>query len=153
SGLIGLLDSNRVDVQNMGIELAQKRLDKLDISDLIDRIIQHPHPNVRKFALQLIEHLLPPGAEALEKLRGFCKTGIFDYYPHRVLKHGIIKLLERRGMQDQKQAEIAAAILSDFLHLEGRSDFEDVLEALVRIKLAFPTVAMPVQLPQEIPHA
>lgn len=154
NGLIGMIDSNRVDVQNMGIELARKHLERYDVSDLISRLIQHPHPNVRKYALQLIERHLPPGAEALEKLKGFCRTGIFDYYPHRALKQGIIRLLGRRGTEDAKQAEVASSILTEFLHLKGRADFEEVLEALVRIKLAHPQAVPSVTLPQtEASHA
>ncbi|MBY0522112.1 MAG: HEAT repeat domain-containing protein [Gemmataceae bacterium] len=139
-GLLGLLDSNRVDVQNVGRELALAHFPELQGDELTRRVTQHPHPNMRRFALDLVEKHLPAGAEALEPLARFCRTVLFDLWPDRALKRRVIDFLLKRGLEDEAQAEIAASLLGDFVRIEGRGDFERALEALVRLKLAHPGI-------------
>jgi hypothetical protein len=43
-------------------------------------------------------------------------------------------------MEDEKQAAVVSAVLGDLVRVQGRTDFENALEALVRIKLAYPEV-------------
>ncbi len=51
--LMGLLDSNRTDVQDVGRELVKKQIARLKPRELLTRLIEHPHPNMRRFALDL----------------------------------------------------------------------------------------------------
>ncbi|MBL8798643.1 MAG: hypothetical protein JNM56_32410 [Planctomycetia bacterium] len=139
-GLLGLLDSNRVDVQDMGQELARQHLACLPTADLAERLTQHPHPHMRAFALQLVEQHLPTGHEPLARLRRFFRTAFLDLRPRRAIKRRMVDFLLQRGLQDTRQAEAAALILGDVLRLHGRADAERALEALVRLKLAFPEI-------------
>jgi hypothetical protein len=139
-GLLGLLDSNRVDVQDLGKELVRKNLDHLHADEMVFRLAQHPHPNMRHFVLDLVEKHLPGGAGSLAQLGRFFRAAIFDSWPQRAVKHRVIDVLQRRGLQDASQAAVAAGILGDAVHLHGRADSERALEALVRIKLAYPEV-------------
>jgi hypothetical protein len=65
----------------------------------------------------------------------------------------VIDFLAARGLADEGQAEVAARILSDYVHTKGRADFERVMEALVRIGLEHPSVssAVRVLVPTEAP--
>jgi hypothetical protein len=145
-GLMGLLDSNRVDVQNVGQELVQKHFAELDAKDLVFRLVQHPHPNMRRFALDLAVNHLPDGAGPLANLTGFFRAALFDLWPERRVKHGVIDFLTARGLRDEQQAEVAASILGDVVRVQGRADFERALEGLVRLKLAYPQVQASVSL-------
>lgn len=145
-GLMGLLDSNRIDVQELGKELARKHLQELPADELVNRLMEHPHPNMRPFALDLAEKYLPESGALLEKVKPFCRAALLDVWPNRKVKQQAIKLLEARGVEDRQQAEVAAAILGDLVRLQGKSDFERTLEALVRIKLAHPEVQTTVEL-------
>jgi hypothetical protein len=145
-GLVGLLDSNRVEVQNAGIDLARRQFRTLPGEELVNRLTQHPHPNMRRFALELVREHLPPGHKPLGELKGFCRAALFDLTPDVRVKRQILAFLTRRGIQDVKQAEIVAAILGDVVRVQGRRDFERALEALVRIKMAFPEIETTVAL-------
>jgi hypothetical protein len=141
-----LLDSNRVDVQDFGQELVRQHFDRLKIDELLFRLAQHPHPNMRAFVLELIENHLPPGHEALARLQRFFRSAVFDLWPQRQIKQQVIDLLLARGLEDAQQAAVAAGVLGDVARLQGRADFERSLEALVRLKLAYPEMESAVKL-------
>jgi hypothetical protein len=145
-GLVGLLDSNLVDVQGLGRELVLRHFAELPAAELVARLVQHPHPNMRRFALDLVVEHLPPGAAALAGLESFFRTALFDLWPQRRVKQRVVAFLLSRGLQDERQAEVAAGILRDVVRVQGRADFENALEALVRLQLAYPRLEGPVSL-------
>jgi hypothetical protein len=139
-GIMGLLDSNREDVQEFGRELTQQHFGELPVEELVFRLVQHPHPGMRRFALELVVHHLPAGDGPLMKLKEFCRAALFDLWPSRKVKRGVVEFLTSRGLSDAAQAGVVSAILGDVVRVQGRADFENALEALVRIKMAFPEV-------------
>lgn len=145
-GLLGLLDSTRAAVQDVGKALTLKHLPQLSAAELIRRLCEHPHPNMRPFALELAVQYLPQSRESLAQLRGFCRSALFDLWPDRAVKHLVIDFLAARAVEDAAQAEVAAAILGDVVRVQGRDDFERALQALVRIRLAHPELPSTVQL-------
>jgi hypothetical protein len=146
-GVCGLLDSNREEVQEVGRELVQKHFDKLDPVELTNRLVQHPHPGMRNFALDLVVNHLPEGPQPLSGLRGFFRAALFDLWPQRQVKRRVINFLFQRGQRDEQQAAVVAAILGDVVRVQGRADFEQSLYALVRLKLAYPQLEATVNLP------
>ncbi len=148
-GLMGLLDSSQVEVQNLGQELVPLRLAFLPADELVYRLVQHPHPNMRRFALEMALRHLPEGANPLARLEHFFRAALFDLWPDRLLKQRVLDFLARRGLADEYQAAVAARILAEVVRVQGRGDFERALEALVRLKLAYPQVAAPITLKME----
>ena len=146
-GVMGLLDSNRVDVQDLGKELVSRNIGKLPSEDLVRRLTEHPHPNMHQFALDLAVEHLPKSRESLLQLKGFCRAALLNLWPSKKVKHLAIDLLAKRGVEDTEQGEVAAAILGDIVRMQGRRDFENALEALVRIKLAHPDLSTTVEIP------
>jgi hypothetical protein len=144
--LLGMLDSNREDVQNTAIDLARKYADRLDAGELVDRLIEHPHVNMRRFALELVTRHLPDGEAALAKVERFCRAILLDVWPRRREKDDVIALLTARGLRDEGQARVAARVLSEGLRMSARFDFDAALAGLVRIKLAYPAVEADVRL-------
>ena len=41
---------------------------------LVFRLVEHPHPNMRRFALDLVTKHLPPGTDPLARLKEFCRA-------------------------------------------------------------------------------
>jgi hypothetical protein len=142
--LMGLLDSNRPDVQDFARDLVRRRRARLSPRVLVARLAEHPHPNMRRFALDMVVQYLPDGAEALAGIEWFLRAAILDLRPDRLVKRRIIDFLLRRGLQDPYQAEVAARILGEFARMDVRADFEHALEALVRLSLAYPGLKSPV---------
>ena len=113
---------------------------ELPVEELVFRLVQHPHPGMRRFALELVVHHLPAGDGPLLRLKEFCRAALFDLWPSRKVKRGVVEFLTSRGLSDAAQAGVVSAILGDVVRVQGRADFENALEALVRIKMAFPDV-------------
>jgi hypothetical protein len=147
AALSGMLDSNRPDVQNTGIELARLHFHELDPGQLADRLVEHPHVNMRAFALELVTGYLPDGADPLARVERFCRTVLLDTWPQRRTKDGIVSFLATRGLRDEQQARIAVRTLNEALRLSARCDFDHALEALTRIRLAWPQIETAVRLP------
>lgn len=147
--LTGLLDSNQIEVQELGKELAMRGLASLPVQELVGRLVQHPHPNMRRFALDLVVQHLPDNAAELASLDQFFRGALFDLWPERVVKQRVLDFLIERGLRAEGQARVVVPILTDVVRMQGRADFEHALEGLVRIKLAFPEVASPVTLQEE----
>jgi hypothetical protein len=148
-GIIGLIDSNRPDVQEVGCGLVRQHFAVLPADELIFRLTQHPHPALRRFTIDLVMGHLPPGAEALEKVIDFCRKALLDLWPDRRVKRCVLDFLGKRGLEDARQAAVAARVLGEMVRLQGRADFERALEALVRIQLAYPEVGTDLRLRQE----
>ncbi len=153
AGVGGLLDSNRPDVQDLGVELARRHLGQLDPVALAGRLAEHPSPHARPFALELVTGHLPPGPAALAAVARFCRTVLLDTRPiaPRAPRRAVIAILLARGLADAEQAAIALDLLGEAVRFAGRADFERALDAVVRLKLAHPqldaagvTVGLPV---------
>lgn len=149
SGVIGLCDSNRVDVQNVGKELVLQHIDDgvqgkeggFPAEDVLLRLVQHPHPNMRSFALDLAVKYLGKGAGELTRIEPLCRAILFDLWPSRGAKQKVLDFVARRGLEDEDQAKQSTKLLSDYIGTQGRSDFERVMEGLVRIQLEYPGIA------------
>jgi len=142
--LMGLLDSNRTDVQDAGRDLVKRHFGVLDPRVLVRRLVEHPHPNMRRFALDLVVEYLPDGADPLAHLGLFFRAALLDLKPDRLVKRRVIDFLLRRGLRDPYQAEVAAGLLGEFARMDVRADFEHALEAIVRLNLAYPGLKSPV---------
>ena len=136
--LLGLLDSNRPDVQRFGQDLAEKHLATTDPGLLANRMTEHSHPNMRRFAQRMVEEYLPDSAIALEAIAEFFRKGLLETWPDRKTKTRMLEFLARRGEHDRGQAVIAMKILSAVLRTQTQIDFELALAAVTRLKLAHP---------------
>ena len=146
AGLVGLCDSNRVEVQDLGKELVVRHLAELDPEALLFQLAEHPHRNMRRFAMDLIERHLPAGAGSLRRLRSFFRAVLLDLWPEREMKNRVLAFLRARGMADAEQAASVVDILEGFARTRTRADFERTLELLAQLSLAHPSLASPVEL-------
>jgi len=113
---------------------------------VIGRLVQHPAPSMRPFTIDLVLRHLGPGAAALTQVQDFCRAAMFDLWPDRRVKRGVIDLLRERGLQDAEQGAVAARLLGEMVRVRGRADFERAMEALVRIQIAWPEVQTSIRL-------
>jgi hypothetical protein len=95
---------------------------------------------MRRFALGLVMDYLREGFVQLARHEDFFRTLLFELWPSRTVKRKLVAFLAERGQRDELQAEVAARLLSEFVKTRGVEDRDNALEALVRIKLAFPAV-------------
>jgi hypothetical protein len=145
-GLMGLLDSTRLDVQEAGRALVHQRAAELPLGELASRLAQHPDPGMRRFAIEVIAQHYPTGEQDLAALKSFARAALLDVRPNRKVKRQVIDFLTARGLRSHSEAEVVAAVLGDLIRLQGKTDFENALEALVRLKLAYPELQTTVSL-------
>lgn len=138
--LIGFCDSNRVDVQDLGRDLVTRHFAELDPQDLIKRLSQHPHRNVRRWAVELTVKHLKDGYVPLAGLEELFRTVLLDVSPDRDAKRAVLAFLAARGLCDERQAEVACRLLGELVRSKTKDDFERALAALAKIKVAFPSV-------------
>lgn len=132
-GLIGLCDSNDADVELLGRELVSQHFEALDPEQVLYRLSEHPRRTMQRFALGLIETHLRPGLVPISRLESYFRAVLFDTWPSRPLKFGVLDFLAERGAKDVGQAEFAVQLLSDVLHTQTRGDFERVVETMTRL--------------------
>jgi hypothetical protein len=150
-GIIGLCDSTRRDVRALGRELAAAHMNDLDADAVLFRLAEHPDRDMKLFALELVRAHLRPGFVPLARIESFCRACLLDARPVRELKYGLVDLLGERGAADERQGELAAAILDSFVRSATKEDFERVAAALARIQLAHPAVHSSLALRSEAP--
>ncbi len=124
-------------------KLVKRNFARLKPRLLVARLVEHPHPNMRRFALDLAVEYLPDGGDALAAIEWFLRAAMLDLRPDRLVKRRVIDFLLKRGLRDSYQAEVASRILGEFARMDVRDDFEHALEALARIGLAYPGLKSP----------
>jgi hypothetical protein len=151
AGLVAMMDSNRAELQSAGRDRTLRVLPTLDgpaLAELVDRLIEHPAPRMRAFALELMTERAPAVVPGLEKLRGFCRRVLLDTWPSRRAKRRVLELVTCRGATSPAEAAVAIGLLEEAVRLQTVEDFERALEGLVRLRMAFPSLPNPVTLPE-----
>jgi hypothetical protein len=141
AGIVGLCDSNRVEVQNLGRDLVRQHFQHLDPGRLVSRLVEHPHANMQSFIMDLIEAHLRPGADALAGVQPFLRSVLLSLQPSCQLKQRAVDFLTRRGEADADEAALATGLLGEVIRRQGRADFEQALVALSHLSVAWPELA------------
>lgn len=136
--LVALCDSNHAQVQVFARDWIRAHLQQLDATWLLQHLIEHPHPLMRGFALELLEQHLQPGAMALREVLEFLRSSLLTPRLPRPARNRLLRLLECRGLLDAQQGALALEVLGVALRSAVRSDLEPVLLAASRIQLAWP---------------
>ena len=141
--LLGLADATHTDVQDLAKELIGRRIAELPAQELLQKLLEHPHRNMRRYVLDLLVAHLKEGFVALASTEELFRTIFLDVSPDRSIKRDAIAFLKKRGMADEHQAEISVRLLVEVVKSKTIFDFELALEALTQIKFAFLTDESP----------
>jgi len=141
----GLCDSNREDVQNYGKDRMSDLLPEMDAGELLSRLAEHPHRNMRSYALELILKHLLAGAMPLEPVLPLFRALFLDMHPSAAEKAKAIEFLVQRGCADEQQAALAARLLGELVRSGVRRDAEAAVVGLTRLTLQFPELPSPVR--------
>lgn len=139
-GLVGLCDSSDAGVEALGRELVRRHMETLDAEAMLFRLSEHPSRAMQAFVLELLEAHLREGYVPLSRLEAYFRAVLFDVWPSRPLKWGVLALLEARGFADERQAAFATGLLSAVLRTRTRGDFDRIAGALARLQVAFPAL-------------
>lgn len=145
-GLIGLCDSSDPEVEALGRDLVVKHFEELDPEEVLYRLSEHPSRRMQLFALGLMQTHLRPGYIPLARLEAYFCAVLYDVWPTRRLKHGVLALLLERGRADERQGELVAAILGPLLRTHTAHDFDRVASVLAQVQALHPSVTSDLKL-------
>lgn len=152
-GIIGLCDSNDPDVEELGRELVVKHFESLNAEEVLFRLSEHPSQKMRLFALGLMHVHLRGGYVPLARLERYFRAVLFDAWPSRRLKYGVVELLLRRGMNDENQGAFAAKLFDEILRTNTKGDFDRVAFALACLQVKFPSIETELKMQTSQPEA
>jgi hypothetical protein len=146
--VIAIFDSTWPAVQNVARRLVEARFKAseggdVDVHELLARLAQHPHKNLRAFVVDLAVAHLKPGYVRLAKLEGLARRVLFDTRPDVALRKQLIAFLRARGEKDEAQAELVAQLLGEIVRTRTHDAKDDALAALVALRLAWPSAVLP----------
>ena len=141
----GLCDSNREDVQSYGKSRMSALLPQMDAGELLGRLSEHPHRNMRSYALELILKHLLEGAMPLEPVLPLFRALFFDMHPSAAEKSKAIDFLVQRGMLEVEQAVLSARLLGELVRSGVRRDADAAVVGLTRLSLQFPELESPLK--------
>lgn len=143
--IYGLLDTSRLEIQQLVKELVHQHADSLDFKELMLRGSEHPDLAAQEMVLEWAE-VVTWDPETVEKMELFFRTVLLRVHRGRKAKQKALSLLLRLGEQNLAFAEIVVSILADVVRNQGVKDFETILAALTRIQLRFPTCSTPIEI-------
>jgi len=138
-----IVDSSREELQGLGRELLMRARDRWDPAQVVPRLLEHPQPGMRPFTLTLAEAYVTGEVARLPAAPAFFRAVLLDLQPRRAVKQQAIALLLASGLRGIEEARDAAHVLGAMLHTKIRFDFEDAMEALAYLQLAFPELSSP----------
>jgi hypothetical protein len=141
--ILGVVDSRHPEAQGLGREALERTRDRWDPAVVVPRLLEHPHPAMRPFALDMAEQHLLGGLAGQAAAPGFFRAVLLDLKPSRAAKQKAIALLLENGSRSLEQARLAGAVLGDLLRSKTRRDFDDALEALAELRLLYPELDVP----------
>ncbi|MDP2341688.1 MAG: hypothetical protein Q8O67_12085 [Deltaproteobacteria bacterium] len=146
---MAILDATHPAVQDVGKKLLGRRLvdedtvGALDVHELLGRLAQHPHRNIRAFVVDLAVERLKPGYVRLAKLESLARSALFDVRPDRALRRRLIAFLQLRGLQDEAQAELVCGLLADVIRSRTHEVRDDAAAAIAVLASTWSELQLP----------
>jgi len=138
-----IVDSSREELQGLGRELLMQTRDRWNPAQVVPRLLEHPQPGMRPFTLTLAEAYVTGEVARVPAAPAFFRAVLLDLQPRRAVKQQAISLLVASGLRSIDEARAAAHVLSAMLRTRIQFDFEDAMEALAHLQLAFPELSSP----------
>jgi hypothetical protein len=139
------LDTARRDIRALAMELIDRHLTRLDLTELMMRASESPYLEVQEFALALGDQLTWT-AQRMTELELFFRTVFFRVHQGRRAKNMAFALLERLALEKQECAEAMVPLLNDMVRNFGRQDFERIVHLLTQIQMRYPHIQTPLTL-------
>lgn len=148
--IVRLCDSNQTPVQQFARGWVGANLSRLDVAELLLKLIEHPHKTMQAFALELIERYLPLGLDYFARVQSFLRLCLRRPRMPRAAKDRLLAFAKNRAT-DAAHAALSIALFDDSLRSATRADAEPILVALTQLRLRFPEIASDWQL-LELPN-
>ena len=149
--LIAICDSVRDETQKFGRDLLLHYFKAENGVEYLIRLSEHPSVQMQFFATGYLETYAAGSPERLERLAPYFVRVLSLVNRARASKNRVLRFLESEALKSEAAARIAAEILARQSATIAVGDRAAMIETMLRIRRAFPAVAMPIQIkPAEV---
>lgn len=142
--LIAICDSIRPDVQRFGRELITRYFSEEDGHTYLIRLSEHPGEALQLFATNYLEGYAAGQPERIRELEPYFVTVLSGINKGRIAKQRCIGFLRREALAHRDSAVVAARIFARQSATMAVGDRSRMIEAMVQIRRAHPTIEMPI---------
>jgi hypothetical protein len=143
--LISIVDSVRSDVQQFGRELINRYFGDEDGPEYLEKLSQHPEPNVELFVTNYLERYASENYERLVMLKPYFMRVLCRVNLGRTSRDRVIHFLRVEAHRNEEAAKLAADIFGWLSATQLVMDKATYLEAMLDIQERFPNVEMPLK--------
>jgi predicted DNA-binding WGR domain protein len=152
--LVSVCDSVRPEVQAFGRKLITRFFAEADGQEYLLKLSEHPTATLQTFATNYLERFAADSPERLKELRHYFLSVLSRVNKARVAKNRVLAFLTAEAQKSEEAARIVAEILTRQSATLAISDKAATIEAMLKIKSAYPHIALPIQVNQpEVRHA
>lgn len=144
--LVAICDSVRPDVQQFGRELITRYFRDQDGITYLTRLSEHPSEALQLFATNYLEAHAAGDPERIRALEPYFVTVLSRVNRARVAKQRCIAFLRREALASEAVAHVAARVLSRQSATIAIGDRAAMIEAMVAIERAHPSVRTAVRI-------
>jgi len=143
--LVGVCDSVRSDVQRFGRELITRFFREEDGQEYLLRLSEHPSESLQLFVTNYLERYAADNVERLAGLEPYFLSVLSRVNKARIAKLRVLQFLEREALKSEPAARVVAEILARQSATCVKRDRAACLQAMVRIRGAFPAIPLPIR--------
>lgn len=142
--LVGICDSVRPEVQELGRELITRFFAEAHGQDYLLKLSEHPTPELQEFATNYLERFAAGDIGRLQTLRPYFVSVLSRVNKGRLSKSRVFDFLIAEARKSEAAARLASEILERVSATIAIGDRARAIEAMVEIRLLHPGVPLPI---------
>ena len=146
--LIAICDSVKDETQKFGRDLLLHYFREENGVEYMIKLSEHPSANMQLFATGYLETYAAGSPDRLESLVPYFVRVLSLVNRARASKDRVLRFLESEALKSEAAARLAANILARQSGTIAIGDKAAMIETMLKIRRAYPTVEMPIQIKQ-----
>lgn len=143
--LVSICDSVRPDVQQFGRDLITRYFANADGQEYLLKLSEHPTTDLQLFATNYLERYASGDATRLRELRPYFISVLARVNRARVAKSRVLAFLAAEAHKSAEAAAIVSEILTRQSVTMAIGDKAAIIETMLAIRRAYPTIDLPLQ--------
>ena len=146
--LIAIADSVKEETQKFGRDLLLTYFETENGAEYLLKLSEHVSASMQLFATNYLENHAADSPEKFEKLAPYFTRVLSLVNRSRPAKDRVLKFMETEALKEEKSAKIAAEILARQSGTLAIGDKAKMIEAMLKIRRAFPEIILPIKINQ-----
>ncbi|HEY8563247.1 MAG TPA: HEAT repeat domain-containing protein [Pyrinomonadaceae bacterium] len=146
--LVAICDSVNDETQKFGRELLLHYFREENGVEYLIKLSEHPSGSMQFFATNYLENYAAGAPEKFEKLAPYFVRVLSLVNRARASKDRVLRFMETEALKSEQSARIAAGILARQSATLAIGDKAAMIEAMLKIRRAFPQIDLPIKVKQ-----